>query len=57
MSYEESIQRSIANAVASVEMEGLHVDPSYIKYCEKLLKSEITFEQYLNFVKAKSLNH
>ena len=44
-----SREKAIENAVASVEMEGFHVDEQTKIMCEKLLKNEITFEEYLAF--------
>ncbi len=53
MSLEEAVNKSIANAVASVEMEGYHVDDECRAWCRKLLMKEITFEQYLAYAKEK----
>ena len=38
------------NAEASINMEGLYVSDSCKELCEKLLKKEITFEEYLKYV-------
>lgn len=53
MSLEEAISKSIANAAASVEMEGFHVDDKCREWCRKLLMGEISFEQYLAYAKEK----
>ncbi len=49
-----SIDRAIANAAASVEMEGFSVDEESKRMCRKLLKKEITMEQYIEFTLAKA---
>ena len=43
-----ALQKAIDNAEASINMEGLHVSTHCKKLCEKLLKNEITFEEYLS---------
>ena len=43
-----ALQKAMDNAEASINMEGLHVSASCKKLCEKLLKNEITFEEYLS---------
>ena len=45
-----SREKAVENAVASVEMEGFHVDKETKKMCERLLKGEITYDEYLAFV-------
>ena len=35
-------------------MEGYHVDEECKEWCRKLLSSEITLEQYLDFAKKKA---
>lgn len=42
-----SREKAIDNAVASVEMEGFKVDKETRELCAKLLKGEITFQEYL----------
>ena len=49
-----SVDKAIENAVASVEMEGYHVDNECLKWCKKLLENEINMEQYISLVKQKS---
>ncbi len=48
-----TIDQSIADATASVEMEGLHVDDDTKDWCRMLLLHEITLEQYLLYAKQK----
>lgn len=45
-----TIEKSIANAVASLRMEGLEAKPIYQEYCRQLLRGEITMEQYVKLV-------
>lgn len=54
MTQEESFERTVANAAASVEMEGFHVDAECRDWCRMLLAGEITLEQYLALVKKKA---
>ena len=49
----KSLDKSIANAVASIEMEGFHIDEQGKALCKKLLSHEITMEEYLNLLKQK----
>ena len=44
-----SKKKALENAVASVEMEGFTVDEETKEMCVKLLKGEITFEEYLAY--------
>jgi len=53
MSFEEAVNKSIANAVASVEIEGFQVDDARWEWCRKLLMKGISFEQYLAYAKRK----
>ena len=46
MSREEQIERSIENAVASVEMEGFHIDEECRNWCRLVLMNEMTKEEY-----------
>lgn len=41
-----ALQKAMDNAEASINMEGLHVS----ELCEKLLKKEITFEEYIKYI-------
>lgn len=49
-----SIEKAIKNACASSEIEGLTVDEESKAWCRKLLKEEITMEQYIRFVITKA---
>ncbi len=46
-----SIDKAVANAVASIEMEGFSVDEQSKEWCKKLLNNEISMEQYISLVK------
>lgn len=48
-----SLDKSIKNAVASIEMEGFHIDEQSKTLCRKLLLKEITMDEYLNLLKQK----
>ena len=54
MSREESINRALKNAVASVEMEGFHVDKDSTEWCRKVLNNEMTKAEYIARVLAKA---
>lgn len=45
-----SREKAVENAAASVEMEGFHVDEETKIMCERLLKGEIAYDEYLAFV-------
>ena len=45
-----SVDRSIANAVASLRMEGLTTKPVYEELCQRLLRGEITMSEYVALV-------
>ena len=45
------------NAEASINMEGLYVSDSCKELCEKLLKKEITFEEYMRLVTVGALSN
>lgn len=49
-----SIDKAVENAMVSVQMEGYEVDDECIRWCKQLLRKEISYEQYLAFVKQKS---
>lgn len=51
---EKQIERSIKNAVHSLEMEGFSVDDQAKDWCRRLLNNEITMEEYLAMAKAKA---
>ena len=44
---EAAIEKAIKNAEASVNMEGMRVSDYSKELCKKMLKKEITFEEYL----------
>lgn len=50
----ESLDKSIKNAVASVEMEGFHIDEQSKAWCRQLLLKKITMEEYIRRVKQKA---
>ena len=49
-----SIENSINNAAFSLEMEGFTIDEQAKAWCRKLLKKEITMEEYISLVKQKA---
>ena len=49
-----SIDKSIKNAIASIEMEGYKIDNECVQWCKKLLENEINMEQYITLVKQKA---
>ena len=48
------VEQAIANAAASVEMEGYHIDEQSREWCRKLLRGELSMEQYILLVKEKA---
>lgn len=50
----KSLDKSIENAAASVEMEGFHIDEQCKIWCRQLLQKEITMEEYISLVKKKA---
>ena len=50
----KSLDKSINNAAASVEMEGFHIDEQCKVWCKQLLLKEITMEEYIRRVKQKA---
>ena len=52
-----AIQKAMENAEASINMEGLYVPDSCKELCEKLLKKEITFEEYMKLVTVGALSN
>ena len=51
---EKQIEKAINNAVFSTEMEGYIIDDTAKELCRKLLKKEITMEEYISFVKSNA---
>ncbi len=45
------------NAEASINMEGLYVPDICKELCEKLMKKEITFEEYIKLITAGAVSH
>lgn len=54
MSHEESVKRSIANAAASVEMEGFRIDDECKAWCQMVLMNQMSKEEYLNLLLKKA---
>ena len=52
-----AIQKAMENAEASINMEGLYIPDWCKELCEKLLKKEITFEEYMRHVTAGALEN
>lgn len=54
-----STQQAIANAAASVEMEGFTVTAQQKEWCRKLLDKEITKTEYIRLIRefAKEQRH
>ena len=49
---EKQIEKAINNAVFSTKMEGYIIDYAAKELCRKLIKKEITMEEYISFVKS-----
>ena len=47
-----ALKKAMENAEASINMEGLYVTDFCKELCEKLMKKEITFEEYLKNIVA-----
>ncbi len=50
----DSIEKAMRNAAASLEIEGFTVDSQTKTLCRKLLNKEITMDEYINSVKRKA---
>ena len=48
------IEKSIRTATASLEMEGLHVDAQCVAWCRQMLSDELSLEEYLKLVTART---
>ena len=54
MNVNSPMDRIIENAAASVEMEGYTIDSKSKEWCQKLLRNEITMQEYISLVKKKA---
>ena len=45
-----ALKKAMDNAEASINMEGLYVSDFCKELCEKLIKKEITFEDYMKHI-------
>ena len=50
----KALQKAMNNAEASINMEGLYVSDFCKELCEKLVKKEITFEEYMKQITERS---
>lgn len=50
---DERIERAIESAAASMKMEGFQIDQESIDLCRRLLRDEITMEEYIAAVTGK----
>ena len=53
----EALKKAMDNAEASINMEGLYVSDFCKELCEKLIKKEITFEDYMKHITAGVKNY
>lgn len=51
MNGNKPIEQIMENAAASVEMEGYTIDSKSKEWCRKLLRNEITMQEYISLVK------
>ena len=51
---EKQIEKAINNAAHSSEMEGYTINDTVKEWCRKLLKKEITMEEYISFIKSRA---
>ena len=47
---EATIKKTMENAEISINMEGLYVSAFSKELCEKLVRKEITFEEYMKYI-------
>ena len=52
-----ALKKAMDNAEASINMEGLYVSDFCKELCEKLIKKEITFEDYMKHITAGVKNY
>ena len=50
---DERIERAIESAAASMKMEGFQIDPQCVDLYRRLLKDEITMDEYISAVTGK----
>lgn len=50
---DERIEQAIESAAASMKMEGFQIDQESVDLCRRLLKDEITLEEYISAVTGK----
>lgn len=53
MNGNKPIEQIMENAAASVEMEGYTIDSKSKEWCQKLLRNEITMQEYISLIKKK----
>lgn len=49
-----STDRAMEKAIATVKMEGYHIDDKCVNQCRKLLDNKIDMNQYIAFVKKRA---
>ena len=54
---DERIEQAIESAAASMKMEGFQIDPQCVDLCRRLLKDEITMEEYISVVTGKETEY
>ena len=54
MNGNKPIEQIIENAAASFEMEGYTIDSKSKEWCRKLLRNEITTQEYISLIKKKA---
>ena len=47
---DSTLKKAMENAEASINMEGLYISDFCKELCEKLMKKEITFQEYINCI-------
>lgn len=50
---DEKIEQAIESAAASMKMEGFQIDPQCVDLYRRLLKDEITMDEYISTVTDK----
>lgn len=49
-----TIENALDRGIANVEIEGFTVDEQMREWCKKLLKKEITYEEYIALLREKA---